>query len=118
MMKVKTQFDQEPKLIPVCNPDYCTPIEGFLPGQSEPLSVLVRRLTLGQAVPVIGSGVYGQDQIFESEMIDRFDVMDRCSDLREAVAAGRQGAATRTDSSGLNAVFSARDRRAAPRHSS
>lgn len=93
MAKFPTQFDKKPGLVPKPKPNYHEPVEGFMAGQAEPLSVLLRRLTLGQAVPVVGSGVYGDDQMFESEMIDQFDVMDRSSDLRDAVSAGRQEAA-------------------------
>lgn len=96
MAEFPTQFDKIPSLVPSPKPNYHQPVEGFMPGQAEPLSVLLRRLTLGQAVPVVGSGVYGEDQIFESEMIDRFDVMDRSSDLRDAVSAGEQRAAEET----------------------
>lgn len=67
-----------------------TPIDGFLPNQAESLDRLVQRMQAGQMVVGLEPGIYAEDQVFDSEMLDKFDVMDRADELGEQVRMHKQ----------------------------
>lgn len=66
-------------------PVQCSVPEGFIPGLAESPSVLMRRLKLGQAVPTLSDGIFEDQQVFDTEMVDVFDVLDKGSEISAAV---------------------------------
>lgn len=79
-------FDQfsNPAPVPELDDDIFTPLEGFTGEHVESLSLLVRRLESGQFVNILDDGVYVDEQVLDSEYLDRFDVMDRGLALQES----------------------------------
>lgn len=64
-------------------------LPGFVPGQAESLSRLVQRLSVGQSVVTINGGVYEDAQLFDSEMVDRFDMLDTGRELERQYSAAQ-----------------------------
>lgn len=64
-------------------------LPGFVPGQAESISRLVQRLSVGQSVIMINDGVYEDAQIFDSEMVDRFDMLDKGHELERQYSAAQ-----------------------------
>lgn len=62
-------------------------LPGFVPGQAESITRLVQRLSVGQSVITINDGVYEDAQIFDSEMVDRFDMLDKGHELERQYRA-------------------------------
>ena len=74
-------FDQfinrpDPEPWPGYPDDIFTPVEGFTGEHVESLSHLVRRLEAGEYVGELDDGLTLEDQVFRSEYMDPFDVMD------------------------------------------
>lgn len=80
-------FDQylNPAPAPELDPDIFIPLEGFTGEHVEQLSTLVRRLESGQFVNTLEDGVYVDEQVLDSEYLDRFDVLDRSEQMTESL---------------------------------
>ena len=80
-------FDQfsNPAPLPPLDPDIYIPTEGFTGEHVESLSMLVKRLEAGQFVNELPDGIYTDDQVFDSEYLDPFEVMDRSVMLQESL---------------------------------
>lgn len=72
--------EKEP-LVKRC-PELFEPEEGFTGEHVETVSQLYRRLLAGQYVEQLADGESIDEQYFNSEMVDRFDVMDEADRLR------------------------------------
>lgn len=79
-MKIRTQYSDENLMggnQPLNYPsDLFDPIEGFMPGQCEPLGTLIKRISSGQFVATLPEGIGEEEQIFDDVMIDEFAVID------------------------------------------
>lgn len=89
------QYDKKPLF--ERHPELFEPEEGFTGEHVETVSQLYRRLLAGQYVEQFADGESIDEQYFNSEMVDRFDVMDEADRLRmEQSRVGLQDNASKT----------------------
>lgn len=79
-MKIKTQYSDEKLMggnqLIIYPSDLFDPVEGFVPGQCEPLGTLIKRISSGQFVATLPEGIGEEDQIFDDVMTDDFAALD------------------------------------------
>ena len=63
------------------------PLEGFSGEHVPSISTIIQRLSLGQYVEEFSEGDYMDDQIFDSEYQDRFDILDKQESLLQSVSS-------------------------------
>lgn len=63
---------------------YFEPCKGFTGEHVESLSMLIKRMQGGVPVNMLPDGIDEEDQIFDSECVDKFEYLDKVAQLKQS----------------------------------